>query len=465
MDSGSTQALTPYSENSVKPALYQYYFRALICFSAAGTLASMINWEKIDPLYVGMILLLLFYTYGAHQLSKKLTGSKLAQITRQLHYGDAFLIGLVVGITNFSLVSSVLFLAMIQFNALLGGGIKKWTEDNIAFAVGAAASFIVHKPQLILDGNFQISAASFIGILTYFLAYALYMHKRFAQLENSVQLLELEDKKNKVRAYKLSRYIPPPVWKAINKGNDKILRAERKRLTIFFSDIKDFSQLSEEMEAEALTELLNHYLSEMSKIVVQFGGTIDKFMGDGIMIIFGDSDSKGVKADCLRCIAMSIAMRRRMKSLQQEWFNQGIKRPMQIRMGMNTGYCTVGTFGTTNHLDYTVLGTHVNLASRLESASEPGEILISHESWALIKDAIMCRDKGNIRVKGFSHPIKVYEVIDFRRDLGKKQSFFEHSSEGFSIHLDLDKVRNFDKEQVLRTLEEATEQLKEKLIT
>jgi len=154
-----------------------------------------------------------------------------------------------------------------------------------------------------------------------------------------------------------------------------------------------------------------------------------------------------------------------MKSLQQEWFNQGIKRPMQIRMGMNTGYCTVGTFGTTNHLDYTVLGTHVNLASRLESASEPGEILISHESWALIKDAIMCRDKGNIRVKGFSHPIKVYEVIDFRRDLGKKQSFFEHSSEGFSIHLDLDKVRNFDKEQVLRTLEEATEQLKEKLIT
>ncbi len=87
------------------------------------------------------------------------------------------------------------------------------------------------------------------------------------------------------------------------------------------------------------------------------------------MVIFGDHDSKGLKSDALRCISMSIAMRRRMKVLQQQWFNQGIKKPLKIRMGINTGYCTVGTFGTSHHLDYTVLGTHVNLASRLESAA------------------------------------------------------------------------------------------------
>lgn len=447
-----------------KSALFQYYFRALICFSAAGTLASQIQWGNIALIPAGMIIVLFVYCYGTYWLSKKFSDNKLVRVSRRFQYADAFLIGIVVGISNFSLVPSLLFLAMIQFNALLGGGVKKWTEDNIAFAAGCLAAFFIHEPQLSLASSFEISAASFIGILTYFLAHAFYLHKRIATLESNTQLLELEDKKNKVRAYKLSRYISPQVWKAINKGQNQILQAERKRLTIFFSDIKDFSQLSEEMEAEALTDLLNNYLTEMSKIVVQFGGTIDKFMGDGIMIIFGDNDSKGVKADCLRCMAMAIAMRKRMTSLQQEWQNQGIKRPMQIRMGINTGYCTVGTFGTTNHLDYTVLGTHVNLASRLESAAIPGEILISHETWALVKESIMCRDKGNIRVKGFSHLIKVYQVVDFRRDLGKNQSFFEHSSDGFSMHLDLEKISNADKEQVVKSLELAAEKLKEKVI-
>lgn len=457
-------ANTALDDKSAKSALYQYYFRALICFSAAGTLAALINWSSINPLYVGGIAVLLTYIYIAYKISQQYTGPAFKRISRWLQYGDAFLIGTVVGITDFSIVPSILFLTMIQFNALLSGGLKRWAEDNTAFALGAGLSLLIHETKWVLDTSFHISAASFIGILTYFLAYAFYMHKRFSQLEYDLQLLQLEDKKHRVRAYKLSRYISPQVWKAISKGQDKILQAERKRLTVFFSDIKDFSQLSEEMEAEALTDLLNNYLSEMSKIAVQFGGTIDKFMGDGIMIIFGDSDSKGVKADCLRCLAMSIAMRKRMKSLQQEWQNQGIKRPMQIRMGINTGYCTVGTFGTTNHLDYTVLGTHVNLASRLESAAIPGEILISHETWALCKDAIMCRDKGDIKVKGFSHTIKVYQVVDFRRDLGKNQSFFEHTTDGFSMHLDLDKIQNFDKEQVLQSLEKAAEKLKDKVI-
>src|SRR5690625_83172 len=175
-----------------------------------------------------------------------------------------------------------------------------------------------------------------------------------------------------------------------------MLLAERKKITVFFSYIKDFSQLSEEMEPEALTELLNHYLTEMSKIVTQFKGTIDKFMGDGIMVIFGDSNSRGVKDDCMSALGMAIAMKKKMKSLQQEWYNQGIKTPLQIRMGINTGYCTVGTFGTSNHLDYTVLGTHVNLASRLESAAEPDEILISHETWRSEEHTSELQSRGHL---------------------------------------------------------------------
>ena len=268
-----------------------------------------------------------------------------------------------------------------------------------------------------------------------------------------------------MRTYKLARYLTPTVWRAVNEGREKSLSTERKRVTVFFSDIMGFSSLSEELEAESLTDLLNSYLTEMAKIATKHKGTIDKFMGDAIMVIFGDSKSEGLKIDCLRCLAMSIEMRKKMKELQTKWYNQGIKKPLQIRMGINTGYCTVGSFGTSHYMDYTVLGTHVNLASRLESAADPGEILVSHETWSLVKDVVMCRDKGEIKAKGFSHPIKVYQVVDFRKDLGKNQSYFEQNTEGFSMHMDLEKIRNYDKERVIRFLQDAAERLNDKVIT
>lgn len=455
--------ITPEEAQTESP-LHQYYFRSLICFAAAGTLASYIEWASIHPLYVGMIVFLLLYTYLTFHFTHKLNREKLARVNRYLSWSDAALVGLVLSLTDFSLLPLVLFLTMIQFNALLTGGLRRWVEDNAAFAGGIVLSLLVHKPQWVFSSNIEISAASLIGIITYFLVYALYMHQRMHRLTISQLKLENEQKWHKIRAYKLSRYLPPPVWRAINQGKDYMLQAERKRLTVFFSDIKNFSELSEEMEAEALTELLNHYLTEMSKIISHYGGTIDKFMGDAIMVIYGDSNSKGVKQDCVNCVSMAIAMKKRMKSLQQEWYNQGIKKPLQIRMGINTGYCTVGTFGTSSHLDYTVLGTHVNLASRLESAAAPDEVLISHETWSLVKDAIMCRDKGEITVKGFSQPVKVYQVADFRKDLGQNQSFFEDRAEGFSMYLDLEKVRNYEKAKVVKALQTAAEKLKDKVI-
>jgi len=445
--------------------LQQYYFRALICFAAAGTLAPMINWSNISLIYASVIISLLTYAYATYHFTHKLPPEELAKSSRWLSYVDAGIIGIVLGIANFMILPSVLFLTMIQFNALISGGVRKLMEDNSAFALGVLISLLFNAPPPVLSNNIEISLASLIGITTYFLIYAVYMHNRFKSLQDSHQKLEEEQKWHKIRAYKLSRYLPPTVWKAINQGKDETLQAERKKLSIFFSDIKDFSELAEEIEAEALNELLNHYLTEMSKIVTQHGGTIDKFMGDAIMVLFGDSNSQGVKADCLRCVSMAIAMKKRMRSLQLEWFNQGIKKPLQIRMGINTGYCTVGTFGTSSHLDYTVLGTEVNLASRLESAAEPDEILISQETWSLTKDVIMSRDKGEVQVKGFAQPVKVYQVADFRKDLGKNQSHFEDRLEGFSMYLDLEKVRNYDKEKVIHSLEKAAERLRDKVIT
>ena len=200
----------------------------------------------------------------------------------------------------------------------------------------------------------------------------------------------------------------------------------------------------------------------MSEIALRYGGTIDKFIGDAIMVFFGDPDSRGTKADCVAAVSMAITMKRRMRELQLRWQNQGIQKPLEIRMGINTGFCTVGNFGTENRLDYTLLGTEVNRASRLEAAAEPGEILVSHETYSLVKDVVMCRDKGEINIKGYQKPVRVYAAADMRKNLGNNQTYFEHMTEGFSIYLDLDKIRHYDKEKILVSLKNASSQLKNK---
>lgn len=455
--------MTSETENRADSVKSQNYFRALICFAAVGTLASLTSFKPLDYLYISVMALILVYIYVAYHLTRWQPEERQQQTAQWLGHIDAGIVGAALGLANFSLLPSILFITMIQFNALLQGGGRKWFLDNVALCVGAILSLILHKPQWVLETQLHISLSSLIAITTYFCASAWYTHSQMSEIKSKHQKAINDSLNFKMKAYKLSRYISPTVWAAINEDKDKSLQTDRKRLTLFFSDIKDFSQLSEELEAETLTGLLNSYLSEMSTIVKQYGGTIDKFMGDGIMVIFGDFNSNGIKNDSIRCVSMAIAMRKRMKSLRQEWINQGIERPLEIRMGINTGYCTVGTFGTSHHLDYTVLGTHVNLASRLESAASPGEILISHETWALCRDTIMCRDKGEVSVKGFSHPIKVYQVVGLRKDLGMNQNFFEYNLDGFSMHLDTDKVRNYDRERTIKFLTEAARALKEKL--
>jgi len=444
-------------------SLRQHDIRALICLAASGTVLAQIRWQDIDWLMVTITAGVFLYTFISYWFIKRRAINQNKAFDRFMT-ADAAMIGVVLSFSDFNLLPTILFITMVQFNSLINGGIRKWAIDNTAMIAGIILSFFVRQPQWVFSDKLEISSISLIGIFTYFCAYALYAHKKIRKMEMHIKKLSNEHTLYKLRTYKLSRYLTPTVWKAINEGREKSLTTERKRITIFFSDIQGFSALSEELEAETLTELLNSYLTEMARIATKHKGTIDKFMGDAVMVIFGDSQSEGIKTDCLRAVSMAIEMRKKMKELQQRWFNQGIKKPLLIRMGINTGFCTVGSFGTSHYMDYTVLGTHVNLASRLESAAEPGEILISHESWALVKDIVLCRDKGEITVKGFSNPVRVHQVIDFRKDLGKDQSWFEDNTDGFSMHLDLEKIRNYDKERVLEALQKAADRLREKII-
>src|SRR5262245_18260573 len=108
----------------------------------------------------------------------------------------------------------------------------------------------------------------------------------------------------------------------------------------------------------------------MSRIALEHGATIDKYVGDAIMAFFGDPETKGIKEDAAACVKMAIAMQRRMRELQWEWRDSGLEKPFQLRIGINTGYCTVGNFGSDDRMDYTIISSEVNLAARLQSHAE-----------------------------------------------------------------------------------------------
>ncbi|WEX86547.1 PAS-domain containing protein [Sinorhizobium garamanticum] len=217
---------------------------------------------------------------------------------------------------------------------------------------------------------------------------------------------------------KLAKYLAPQVYNSIFTGRQDVkIASQRKKLTICFSDIAGFTEASDKMESEVLTQLLNHYLTEMSKIASDHGATIDKYVGDAIVMFFGDPETRGVKEDALACVRMALTMQKRMSELAEIWRDIGIETPLQCRIGIHTDYCTVGNFGSEDRMDYTIIGGAVNLASRLEQEAEPGTVLISYETFAQVKDMIDCDVLGHIHVKGIAYPVATYRVIDLKTNL------------------------------------------------
>lgn len=211
---------------------------------------------------------------------------------------------------------------------------------------------------------------------------------------------------------KLSKYLSPQVFKSIFLGEKGVeISTERKKLTVFFSDIKDFTATTERLQPEELTELLNEYFSEMSLIAEKYGATIDKFIGDAIVGFFGDPISLGVAQDAKACMLMAMEMQRRLAELNQEWLSRGYEYPLRARIGINTGFCNVGNFGSATRMDYTVIGAEANLAARLESIAEPGGIVISYETWSQVRDIVEVRRLEPTKVKGIARDVVPYAVV------------------------------------------------------
>lgn len=207
---------------------------------------------------------------------------------------------------------------------------------------------------------------------------------------------------------RLRRYLAPNVVEAVMRNDETLGQTSRKKLTIFFSDVRDFTSISESLEPEEVIALLNEYLHSMTALIHRHEGTLNKFLGDGLMGFFGDPIPMADHAQ--RAVRMALEMQDEMQRLQDRWFSRG-SQPLAIGIGINTGFVTVGNIGSENFTDYTVIGTQVNLTSRIQSLAGPGEVVISHPTYGQVKDMVEVEERGEVTVKGLHAPVRVYRVL------------------------------------------------------
>lgn len=300
---------------------------------------------------------------------------------------------------------------------------KRPVADPVADEIGAISGSLVHYMAVIDEREMELAEKS----------------RALEQLSNQ-----------------LAKYLSPQVYDSIFAGRQEVkVASSRKKLTVFFSDIAGFTETADRLESEELSHLLNQYLTEMSKIALAHGATIDKYVGDAIIAFFGDPETNGVKEDALACVKMAIAMRKRMHDLQEIWRDSGIEKPLKVRIGIHTGFCTVGNFGSEDRLDYTIIGGAVNTASRLESLATPGDILISYETFALVRDQICCEEHGETEVKGIAYPVGTYKVRDTYKNLGQQRRRFHEDHPAVKLDLDLDAMTLKDRSEAAEILRRA----------
>ncbi|MDO8328990.1 MAG: adenylate/guanylate cyclase domain-containing protein [Fluviicoccus sp.] len=436
--------------------------RMLAFIVAASIFAAGIFGGVYSTRFIAFIPLALVVPYFQTWMHRRLLKSVPTQALAVTLLLDGLITGFGIAALQYALVPMLVFIAMLNATVLSFGSLFLWIFTGFFCLLGALFGGLV----LGLDHHVtaiptSMTLVSLIGAALYFGFSSFHSREQSRALLVAKNQILQQQEEHFQTSRKLIKYLPPQVWESIFTGKrDARLQTQRKKLTIFFSDIKDFTETSDEMPPDALTEMLNTYFEHMSKIALRYGGTIDKFIGDAILIFYGDPTSRGAKEDATACVSMAVDMRREMQILRQKWQSMGIERPLHIRMGITTGYCHVGNFGSESRMSYTIIGRDANLAARLQSVASPDEILISHETYMLVRDRILCKEKGAVTLRGIAKPVQVWEVVDFTSETQETSMWVEHELNGFAMHMDINKIRNYDKERVIKALDQAAQKLK-----
>ncbi len=314
---------------------------------------------------------------------------------RQWMFADSLMVAVMIAVLGFVPLHCLTLLTMLAVSTLIVAPVL-WAAGVVVVAL--AASVAISQVLPLQAGYAGTELIALLGLGTYFCFIGLQVFREM--LANAAKHRTAADQLASVTSLseKLKSYVASDV---VLRGE----RIERRRLTVFFSDIAGFTEMMEDTDENHAAAILNRYFDMMIDIADEFGGTVDKFIGDGLMVFFGDRQTHGAALDALRCILMAEAMQQATRAL-----SASTQLPLAVRVGINTGYCLVGGFGSTKRRDYTALGSTVNLASRIESAAVPGEILISSETARLTRTWVSLRYRGEFELKGIQRPQVLYRV-------------------------------------------------------
>jgi len=210
----------------------------------------------------------------------------------------------------------------------------------------------------------------------------------------------------------LERYLPPELLeRSLKRGMSPDLSTRRQELTVVFVDMEGFSTLSESVEVEYVGRFLKDFFEGMTRAILQHQGRIHQFLGDGFLAVFGDLVPLENHADA--AVKAAVAMQQEMSKVNSKWADPGIgelENGISIRVGINTGMVFVGDLGSDRRLEYAVVGSAVNIASRLQALAPPGGIMITSRTRALLKNPNMCQGPEKVKLKGFERETEVYTI-------------------------------------------------------
>lgn len=212
----------------------------------------------------------------------------------------------------------------------------------------------------------------------------------------------------------LERFLSPNVAQALARyvaQHGKLWEAQEQIVTVLFADVKGFTSLSERLVPREVQDLLNEYLHEMTDVIFRYNGTVDKYIGDGIMAVFGAPRLPDEPVDdqhAVRAVAAAIEMQAAQQRLVSKWEPS---KAFSIRIGVNTGAAYTGFFGTRHRLEYTAIGDTVNTASRLEGAAEPGSVFIGQDTAEAVAEAFTLQAMGELQLKGRQQRVRAYKVV------------------------------------------------------
>jgi adenylate cyclase len=207
----------------------------------------------------------------------------------------------------------------------------------------------------------------------------------------------------------LERFLAPEVVELISANPEEVrLGGANAKVSILFADIRGFTPLSEALPPERIVEILNEYFTRVTEVIFEHGGTLDKYLGDGLMALFGAPVSKG--NDATNAVRAALGIQELMKELNQEGTTRGWP-DLRVGIGVNTGVVTAGNIGSPKRIDYTVIGDAVNVSSRLCSNAQPGQILISESTVAEVDGMFQLKSLDPLQLKGKSAPMPVFNVV------------------------------------------------------